>query len=98
MAFPNGNILAQLASQIHIVPERELEEAMRLKTAKELGSAIRLARKAQGVTQKDLAGLCNTGVRFIVDLEAGKPNCRLELALKVAANVGVRLNIEEPRK
>lgn len=70
---------------------------MQLKTAKELGDAIRKARKTQGLKQKDLAGLCNTGLRFIVELEAGKPTCRLELALKVAHAVGLKLNVEEPR-
>jgi len=69
---------------------------MRLNNAKELGDAIRAARKAQGLKQKDLAGLCNTGLRFIVELEAGKPNCRLELALKVAQAVGLKLNLEGP--
>ena len=70
---------------------------MRLLLAKDLGSAIRRARKAQSLKQKDLAGLCNTGLRFIIELEAGKPTCRLELALKVAQAVGLKLSLEEPR-
>lgn len=69
---------------------------MQVQNAKELGAAIRRARKAQGLKQKDLAGLCNTGLRFIVELEAGKPNCRLELALKVARAVGLNLTLEGP--
>lgn len=70
---------------------------MKVSNAKDLGAAIRKARKAQGLKQKDVAGLCNTGVRFIVELEAGKPNCRLELALKVAQAVGLKLAVEDPR-
>ena len=37
-----------------------------------IGSKVRELRKAQGVTQAQLAGLSNTGVRFIGDLESGK--------------------------
>ena len=70
---------------------------MKISDAKDLGAAIRRARKAQSLKQKDLAGLCNTGLRFIIDLEAGKPTCQLGLALKVAKAIGLKLNLEEPR-
>jgi HTH-type transcriptional regulator/antitoxin HipB len=63
---------------------------------KALGEAVKRARKGQGLKQKDLAGLCNTGVRFISDLENGKASCQLGLALKVARRVGVRLSMQEP--
>jgi transcriptional regulator with XRE-family HTH domain len=60
-----------------------MEEAISelLKDSRELGSAIRRARKAQGLKQATLAGLCNTGLRFISELENGKPTCQLGLAL-----------------
>lgn len=69
----------------------------RLEDPKAFGTAIRQARKAQGLKQADLAGLCNTGLRFISDLENGKPSCQLGLALKVAKSVGLRLRLEGPR-
>jgi hypothetical protein len=37
--------------------------------------------------QDDLALATNVGRRFIVELEAGKPNCQLGKALVVAAAV-----------
>ena len=40
-------------------------------TTKELGEIVKKTRKAQGLTQPQLAMVCGTGVRFIVDLEAG---------------------------
>jgi HTH-type transcriptional regulator / antitoxin HipB len=70
---------------------------MQIQSAKDIGSAVRRARKAQSLKQKDLAGLCNTGLRFIIDLESGKPTCRLGLALKVANALGLKLSLEEPR-
>ena len=53
-------------------------------TAKELGIIIQKTRKAQGMTQPQLAMACGTGVRFIVELEAGKETCQLGKALLVA--------------
>jgi hypothetical protein len=44
----------------------------------ELGSVIRAQRKRLALTQLDVAGLGNTGNRFIVDLENGKPTVPLQ--------------------
>ncbi len=68
----------------------------RLEDSKTLGAAIRRSRKAQGLTQAQLAGLCNTGLRFISDLENGKPRCQLGLALKVAKTLGLKIRLEDP--
>jgi transcriptional regulator with XRE-family HTH domain len=68
-----------------------------LKDPKDLGAAIRRARKAGGLLQAQLAGLCNTGPRFISDLENGKASCQLGLALKVADRVGLKIRLEGPR-
>lgn len=62
----------------------------------EFGAAIRAARKAQGLRQDQLAGAAGVGVRFIVDLEAGKASTHLGKALAVAAALGLRVAIEAP--
>ena len=59
------------------------------------GHTVRTARKAQGLRQDQLAGAAGVGVRFIVDLEAGKPTAQLEKALKVAATLGIVITIGE---
>jgi ribosome-binding protein aMBF1 (putative translation factor) len=41
--------------------------------ATQFGAAVASARKALGLTQRALALTINSGERFIVDLEAGKP-------------------------
>ena len=51
-------------------------------------------RKKLGATQIQLAAIANTGVRFIGDLENGKPAVQLEKALRVAKVLG--LKIEAP--
>lgn len=68
-----------------------------LQVPEDLGAAIRRTRKAQGLNQAELAGLCNTGIRFINELENGKPGCQLGLALKVAKSLGLKIRLEEPR-
>lgn len=62
-------------------------------TAKEFGDIIRRTRKAQGMTQPQLAMACGTGIRFIVDLEAGKETCQLGKALLVAQMLGLNVDI-----
>jgi y4mF family transcriptional regulator len=64
---------------------------MRIDNASQFGAAFRNARKALGLTQRDLALAINTGERFIVDLEAGKSTAQLGKALAAARAVGLRL-------
>lgn len=61
-------------------------------TAQEFGERVAHARKALGITQRDLALAINTGERFIVDLEAGKPTAQLGKALAAAKAVGIMLD------
>ena len=44
-------------------------EFNKLVSTKDIGLLIKTTRKAQGVTQEQLAGVANTGIRFISDLE-----------------------------
>lgn len=59
-----------------------------ISTAQALGVALRAARKRMGLTQPDLALAAGVGVRFIVDLEGGKPTVRLEQVLRVIDALG----------
>jgi y4mF family transcriptional regulator len=57
-------------------------------TTQQLGKVLRAARKLLGLTQSQLALTAGCGVRFIVDLEAGKPTLRLEIVLRVIDALG----------
>lgn len=61
----------------------------RVTSAHELGNIVRLARKAQGLTQEDLAGMTGTGRRFISDLEKGKETVQIGKVLQVLGSLGV---------
>ena len=64
----------------------------------ELGRIVRQERKAQGLRQDELAAACGVGVRFIVDLEAGKPTLQLEKALLVLRTLGCMVTIDPPAR
>jgi y4mF family transcriptional regulator len=61
-----------------------------------LGQIVRIERKAQGLRQDELAAASGVGVRFIVDLEAGKPTLQLEKALLVLRTLGCVVTIDPP--
>lgn len=63
-----------------------------------LGLLIRKERKAQKLTQEQLAGLTGVGVRFVRELEAGKESCQLGRALQVAAGLGLSLSVVSRRE
>lgn len=60
-------------------------------TATDFGNAVSTARRALGLTQRDLALAIGAGERFIVELEAGKTTAQLGKALAAAKAVGIRL-------
>ena len=53
-----------------------------------LGTALRATRKRLGLTQAELALAAGVGLRFIVELEGGKPTVRLEQVLRVVDALG----------
>lgn len=59
-----------------------------MKTTEQIGLAIRTRRKHLKLTQKELAMTCGTGLRFIVDLEKGKPTCQVGKTLQVLQALG----------
>lgn len=57
-------------------------------STEQLDQALRSARKQLGLTQSELALTAGVGVRFIVDLEAGKPTVRLETVMRIIEALG----------
>ena len=60
----------------------------------DLGRMVRETRKRLKLTQPQLALAANVGVRFIVELEAGKSTLRLENILRVLQALGGVLSVE----
>jgi HTH-type transcriptional regulator/antitoxin HipB len=60
----------------------------------DLGRLVRETRKRLKLTQPQVALAANVGVRFIVELEAGKSTLRLENILRVLQALGGVLSVE----
>lgn len=69
---------------------------MQIKSSETLGLFVRETRKAIGATQKDLALTSGTGLRFIIDLEKGKPTTQIGKILDVLQNLGVKMELTSP--
>ena len=64
-----------------------------IRSPQQLGNVLRTARKRLELTQPQLALAAGVGVRFIVDLEAGKPTLRLENVLRVIDALGGEIQL-----
>ena len=64
--------------------------------SKKIGQLVRATRKGLGVTQKELALSSGTGLRFIIELEQGKPTCQLEKSLNVVRTLGIKMEFIPP--
>jgi y4mF family transcriptional regulator len=62
-----------------------------IRTSQELGEFIKQYRTSQNMLQADIVGLANTGNRFIVDLEKGKPTLQLQKVLDVLDLIGLEV-------
>ncbi len=56
-----------------------------------LGAGLRRIRRAQGLTQEELALAAGVGRRFVIDLEAGKESVQTGALRRVVAALGASL-------
>jgi len=69
---------------------------IRIQTSEDLGKAIRSQRKSDGLTLTETSGLTNVGVRFLSELENGKPTVRLDKLMRVLSALGLQLHLTSP--
>jgi HTH-type transcriptional regulator/antitoxin HipB len=65
-------------------------------TSSTIGQLVRQTRTSLGLTQEMLALASGTGLRFIIDLEKGKPTCELEKVLTVLNVLGIKMTLVPP--
>ncbi len=65
-------------------------------TSQSIGALVRMTRKSMGVTQKDLAMTSGTGLRFIIEMEKGKPTCQFGKVLTVLHTLGIKTEFIAP--
>jgi y4mF family transcriptional regulator len=66
-----------------------------IESAKQVGNLVAFHRKEQGLTQADLAGLAQTGTRFISDLENGKGTVQFDKVMLILNLLGLDIRITE---
>ena len=66
-------------------------------TPEEIGKLVRTTRKQLRVTQADLALTSGTGLRFIIDLEKGKPTCQIGKVLTALQTLGIEISLTPPQ-
>lgn len=94
--FPEREILIDILQKSMILSRSVNIMARRNLTTAEIGDIVRTTRKAAGLRQDELAGAAGVGLRFIVDLEAGKPTAQIGKTLQVLSALGCSLDITPP--
>lgn len=65
-------------------------------TTQSIGDFVKKTRKDMRIKQKDLALASGTGLRFIIELEQGKPTCQLGKVLTVLKTLGITVQFTAP--
>lgn len=65
-------------------------------TSSTIGALVRRTRNDLHVTQRDLAMTSGTGLRFIIELEKGKPTCQIGKVLTVLQTMGIQMQLNPP--
>ena len=66
-----------------------------LRSAEQLGSAIRLKRKEKGLSQSALAERLGVERKWVLRLEAGNPKAEFALVLRALELVGLRVLLRD---
>lgn len=78
------------------IPDRE-KSMVKITDALQVGQLVRQRRKAAGMTLAEAAAMSGVGVRFLSELERGKPTLQIGLAIRVLQVFGLDLHVE-PRE
>tara|TARA_B100000989_G_scaffold297996_1_gene285621 strand:- start:1763 stop:2056 length:294 start_codon:yes stop_codon:yes gene_type:complete len=94
--LPSGNKIIEYRENYANVTVREYLGTSMKHTTESIGALIRETRKAQGLTQENLAMTSGTGLRFIIDLEKGKPTCQFAKVIHVLQMLGISIELTPP--
>jgi HTH-type transcriptional regulator/antitoxin HipB len=90
--FPLGNGSVMAARSDPNDPDRdcagEASAERPIGSTEELGAALRRSRKALGLTQAELALAAGVGLRFVGEVEAGKPSAQLGRVMQLIEALG----------
>jgi HTH-type transcriptional regulator / antitoxin HipB len=81
---------------VAFIPIGKISSHVDITSPAELGATLREARRRRGLRLEDVAAGASVGVRFLSELERGKPTARLGETLRVLSSLGLRLSSEDP--
>ncbi len=58
-----------------------------------IGKLVRLTRRQQNKTQRDIAAAARTGLRFVIELEQGKATCQIGKILAVLDALAIKVSL-----
>lgn len=64
----------------------------------QIAEIVRKTRKKQKVSQTVLSQASNVGLRFVGDIERGKPSVQFDKLLAVLTTLGISLKLELPQE
>ena len=59
----------------------------------DIAGIVRRERKRQGATQIELSQVANVGIRFLRDVEDGKPSVHFDKLMRVLSVLGITVDI-----
>ena len=65
---------------------------------RQIAEVVRKTRKNQKVSQTVLSQASNVGLRFVGDIERGKPSVQFDKLLAVLTSLGISLKLELPQE
>lgn len=71
---------------------------MFIRRPSDIGLIVRAQRKGRGLSQEDLATRLGVSRLWVNEFEGGKPTARLDLALRVLAELGITLTAQTDDK
>ena len=66
---------------------------MKTTSMADIAGIVRRERKRQGATQIELSQVANVGIRFLRDVEDGKPSVHFDKLMRVLSVLGITVDI-----
>ena len=69
---------------------------LEVRKMQEIARIVRETRKAQKISQTVLSQASNVGLRFVGDIERGKPTVQFDKLMAVLTSLGIAVKLELP--
>ena len=70
-----------------------INRAMKVNSMSEIAVIVQQERKQQGATQIELSQMANVGVRFLRDVEDGKPSVHFDKLMRILEVLGIAVDL-----